>query len=403
MGLGRGAAAAALAAAAGGCAGVAWCALPARGQAAAPEAAAEAEPQPHPPPPTRAAGECANLVLSVVHTHVSRVLGYLATLPAMAPVQILGVAAGSSAKQKAGRSWSDIPLLLRAPGGAAGAAAVAASLADDALLTCALRKVFVVEPTGSATAPGSLQEAAEMLAAQLDAAASAAGSSTSAAVVGVRLQAFPASLLKGLLQALHDREPAAQAASAGLWALSPQADSCGLVGSVVRLPGPDAAGGLRLGVADVAAYAGRSRQQRAAAMAGDEAVCRAFFKLQEAVTTAAPNFDFASAVAVDAGSAPGGWTQYLLERGCARIYSVDPGELALRSDGDGGGGGLPVGVRHLKQTIQEALPKIAAELATDADSGALPSRLLDVFVSDLVPHREHELVDEVVRPMLSAR
>ena len=34
---------------------------------------------------------------------------------------------------------------------------------------------------------------------------------------------------------------------------------------------------------------------------------------------------------------------------------------------------------------------------------ALPSRLLDVFVSDLVPHREHELVDEVVRPMLSAR
>ena len=127
------------------------------------------------------------------------------------------------------------------------------------------------------------------------------------------------------------------------------------------------------------------------------------FKLQEAVTTAAPNFDFASAVAVDAGSAPGGWTQYLLERGCARVYSVDPGELALRSDGDGGGGGLPAVVRHLKQTIQEALPKIAAELAADAASGALPSRQLDVFVSDLVPHREHELVDEVVRPMLSAR
>ena len=52
-------------------------------------------------------------------------------------------------------------------------------------------------------------------------------------------------------------------------------------------------------------------------------------------------------------------------------------------------------------TIQEALPQITAELTEDAAAGK-SSGLLDIFVTDLVPHREEELIEEVMRPLLSA-
>jgi hypothetical protein len=67
----------------------------------------------------------------------------------------------------------------------------------------------------------------------------------------------------------------------------------------------------------------------------------------------------------------------------------------------------------LCSTIQEALPQIQAELTQEAAAAAaaagggngsvekVEKGLVDIFVSDLVPHREDELIEEVVRPMLS--
>ena len=339
---------------------------------------------------TQADVASANVVLSVVHTHVSRVLEYLAELAAagtLPGVDVLGAVLGST-KQKKGHSWSDLPILLRAAGGATGAASAAAVLAADTLLSCAIRKVLVVEPETTALyVPNTcMATATEALAARLDAAATFAADNTLDAgeaglrppsrAVGVRLQAFPASLLPQLLEGLHSKA----AASAALWELAPQ--SCGLVASVVRLPQSSS---LRIGVAASEAYIGRSRQARAAEGDG-EAVCRAYYKLQEAVRRAgADAFPFEMAIAIDAGSAPGGWTKYLAtDRGCERVYSVDPGALNVEGKN----------ITHMRCKIQDALPTITAELVA-------AGRQVDVFVSDLVPHTEGELMD-VVRPLLTS-
>ena len=59
-----------------------------------------------------------------------------------------------------------------------------------------------------------------------------------------------------------------------------------------------------------------------AAAAAAASVCRAFYKLQEAVQIAGVDerFVFKGAMAIDAGAAPGGWTKYLaLDRGCEKV------------------------------------------------------------------------------------
>lgn len=327
---------------------------------------------------TPAGAASASVVLSVVHTHVSRVLEYLdelTTAGTLGPgVDVLGTVLGST-KQKKGQSWSDLPILLRTTGRATGAA-VAETLAADPLLSCAIRKIFVVEPEAAALA--DMATAAAALVAQLDAAATRAADEgrLPSGAIGVRLQAFPASVLPQLLEALHNKP----AASATLWELAPQ--SCGLVASVVRLPQTSS---LRIGVAPSAAYVGASRQARGAEGDG-EAVCRAYYKLQEAVRRAgADGFPFETAIAVDAGSAPGGWTKYLAaDRGCKLVYSVDPGALAVQAEN----------IKHVRSKIQDALPAITVELTA-------AGRQLDVFVSDLVPHDQGELMD-VVRPLLAS-
>jgi hypothetical protein len=65
-----------------------------------------------------------------------------------------------------------------------------------------------------------------------------------------------------------------------------------------------------------------SSSSSAAAAAAAASVCRAFYKLQEAVQIAGVDerFVFKGAMAIDAGAAPGGWTKYLaLDRGCEKV------------------------------------------------------------------------------------
>lgn len=57
---------------------------------------------------------------------------------------------------------------------------------------------------------------------------------------------------------------------------------------------------------------------------GDEHVSRAYFKIQEAF--ARVPYALRGKTAVDIGAAPGGWSEYLVERG-ARVIAVDPADM----------------------------------------------------------------------------
>ena len=54
-------------------------------------------------------------------------------------------------------------------------------------------------------------------------------------------------------------------------------------------------------------------------------VSRAYYKLWEVEKRGICSF--ANAVALDIGAAPGGWTEYLSERGCGLVVAIDPGKL----------------------------------------------------------------------------
>ncbi|KAL7469675.1 hypothetical protein ACHAXS_009929 [Conticribra weissflogii] len=152
---------------------------------------------------------------------------------------------------------------------------------------------------------------------------------------------------------------------------------------------------------------------------GDD-VCRAYFKLKEAFEryTLSPNdkshtsttktiscgkktFDWpfprlaagskrkstrqTQIIGVDCGSAPGGWTKYLMERtACTEIFSIDPGEMAESISSLSG-------VHHLKMTAAEAIPEIAEKLAPrqkcDDNYGVA------IWVSDMCVHELTKQVD----------
>lgn len=65
----------------------------------------------------------------------------------------------------------------------------------------------------------------------------------------------------------------------------------------------------------------------------DDEICRAYFKLQEAMDNyrrdePSVNTSFKEQVGFDCGSSPGGWTKWLIaDEGCKTVYSCDPGLL----------------------------------------------------------------------------
>ena len=117
-----------------------------------------------------------------------------------------------------------------------------------------------------------------------------------------------------------------------------------------------------------------------------ETVPRAYYKLQEAFerfgATDCSSSLLRNKVALDCGAAPGGWTQYLIEQGCKKVYSIDPGNLApnvLRI----------TGVEHYKMKLQDAICK-------------LPRNSIDIFVSDMCLHEMNAQVDMMLeaKPLL---
>ena len=106
-------------------------------------------------------------------------------------------------------------------------------------------------------------------------------------------------------------------------------------------------------------------------------ICRAYHKLEEAFARYKPDptkLVPLSKVAMDVGSAPGGWTRYLADKvGCQTVYSIDPAKLSpdvLENEK----------VKHIPRQIQDALSEI------EKDS-------VGVYVSDMCLSRMEQQLE----------
>ena len=103
-------------------------------------------------------------------------------------------------------------------------------------------------------------------------------------------------------------------------------------------------------------------------------VCRAQGKLNEAFERYPFELPKKVSVALDCGAAPGGWSQFLVEKfPWARVLSIDPGELSPK---------VRDAVKHYRMTVEEALPRIKSEEPT-----------IDLWVSDMCLHSMESQVD----------
>ena len=116
----------------------------------------------------------------------------------------------------------------------------------------------------------------------------------------------------------------------------------------------------------------------------DGNVNRAYYKLKEAVEMyerrrGELHRDLYESIALDCGSAPGGWTKYLIEHfHCKTVYSVDPGMLSpsvskLRE------------THHMRMKILDAFPL----LRNDEDANGR----IKIWVSDMCLHDMGEQAD----------
>ena len=108
---------------------------------------------------------------------------------------------------------------------------------------------------------------------------------------------------------------------------------------------------------------------------GSDVVCRAYYKLQEAMERYPISSTFLQdKVGIDCGASPGGWTKYLIEQKCRQVYSIDPGALDESIS-------QIENVLHYRMAYQDALPSLATQ-----------GIQCDVLVSDMCLHvLEHSL------------
>jgi len=134
---------------------------------------------------------------------------------------------------------------------------------------------------------------------------------------------------------------------------------------------------------------------------GDD-VSRAYYKLKEALETYQASSSSSSSssstagrrrntlqkdlydnsIALDCGSAPGGWTKYLIEHfRCSKVYSIDPGSLSPSVES------MKETV-HMRMKVQDALPLLLGDDETVSAAGRVK-----LWVSDMCLHDMGEQVD----------
>ena len=102
-------------------------------------------------------------------------------------------------------------------------------------------------------------------------------------------------------------------------------------------------------------------------------------------------------IAIDCGSAPGGWTKYLSERtNCDHVYSIDPGDMDPRVSS------IPK-IRHLKMTSADAVPHLLAALSASSTGGGGDDGISEeratvaLWVGDMCTHEATGQVDALLR------
>ena len=118
---------------------------------------------------------------------------------------------------------------------------------------------------------------------------------------------------------------------------------------------------------------------------GSDDVNRAYYKLKEAIEMYKDlhgelHQDLYQSIALDCGSAPGGWTKYLIEHfHCKTVFSIDPGVLSpsvskLKE------------TCHMQMKIQDALPILLQE----ENEAAAAKGQIKIWVSDMCLHDMEE-------------
>ena len=310
-----------------------------------------------------------------------------------------------------------VVVLIRARGGKyKGAAGVLRALAAaDVYLMAHVRRVYVLS-AGVGTSVTTEGETPAQLAAPLEQGLrdvlTGARETAPGGTLLLRVRGFPRGVERGALDALaamaaSPASPRAEDGAMPLYELAPAAEAThvlDLVGVKGRIyvalwdatataqedNDTNTAGEYGAGVPDwgrtapalpprgsvtlmeLCAYIDRVEEHRARR----GVMCRAFFKLEEAVARGAVPIE-AGWQCVDIGASPGGWTQFMSERllelgGGGHVWGIDPGMLNWDA------ASFPNNVTHLAMRAEDAHEAIAR----DAAERGLPGPCVRLLVCD---------------------
>jgi len=305
-----------------------------------------------------------NLILQVQSTHVDRLVDYLQSIRRTSHDLNFEIEGSEGAVT---RNMSLMFLSVCNP------TEMALRLGEDQILSRALKKAYVVhsgakearlnDDTGCETVAEILLEKVQDYYGENP---ESEGEDRS-----FKMHAFPPSNQARLLSAIERVEAAALSSSIAPMKMDPRlfTDIVSIV-QVYKYKGSEVKD-------DALVMAGLSpsfisNNHNSKAVLRDGAVNRAYFKLKEAFDRyqrdhAGINIQtFENSVALDCGSAPGGWTKYLAEDlKCKLVHSVDPGNLDVDLDN----------VNHMQMKIQDAIPILKEQKCK-----------INVFVSDACLH-----------------
>lgn len=306
-----------------------------------------------------------NLLIQVQTTHVDRLITYMKSVQSEHSDLSLNIEGTSKSVTK---NMSLVFLSVSDP------TALALWLTQDSILQRAVKKYYVVHP--GAFEVDLTQNIGYSMA--IDHAMSQKCQNDDDTF---RIQAFPPSLASNLLSSIENRNR--EVSSIESIKVHPRHFNCLLsVVEVYRYKGRRAECNnfslVMSGTSDM--FLKENSENHESINEFDDAINRAYFKLSEATVRYCKEHQkdlrssiFENAIALDVGSAPGGWTKFLAcDLKCKSVYSVDPGNLKID---------LP-NVHHMKMKIQDAMPILKQKKIK-----------FHVFVSDMCLHEMEQQLD----------
>eukprot|EP00592_Proboscia_alata_P014620 CAMPEP_0194398670 /NCGR_PEP_ID=MMETSP0174-20130528/126236_1 /TAXON_ID=216777 /ORGANISM="Proboscia alata, Strain PI-D3" /LENGTH=617 /DNA_ID=CAMNT_0039194999 /DNA_START=68 /DNA_END=1919 /DNA_ORIENTATION=+ len=275
---------------------------------------------------------------------------------------------------------------------------VANRIANDNFLKSTLNRVFVVDNNIRKGREGSIDDVFTATNTQLGDLECDAALDTRSTVL--RVQTFPPKIQKsviGLMETKFDEIKLSPTNFDGVLSVIQIYPDAYMFGVVLN------AASASHGTAGT--FVTNNRRNHNNDLSGDDEddVSRAYYKLQEAfirfsrITPPRPSTSSSNqhpndvfkvlqnATAMDCGSAPGGWTKFLIENGCAMVYSIDPGDMSpiVTSNSK---------CHHLKMKTQDAILKLGAANGNNENNNQKEGNI-SVYVSDMCLHTMQSQID----------